>query len=108
MKLEQNYHSTANIVACALGVSRASRDRVPKELWTAKDRGLPVEIVVAQNERDEAAYVVRTLQEAREAGFDLQQIAVFYRAFTRSRAWPRRARGRAADPVCARTMGPHH
>ena len=85
VKLEQNYRSTANIVACALGVIKPSRDRAPKELWTANEGGLPVEIVATVNERDEAAHIVRCVLESREAGLDLRDIAVFYRVNAQSR-----------------------
>ncbi len=85
VKLEQNYRSSANIVACALGVIKPSREREPKELWTSNDGGLPVEVVATQNERDEAAHVVRCIQEAREAGLDLREMAVFYRINAQSR-----------------------
>ena len=85
VKLEQNYRSSQNIVASALGVIKPSRDREPKELWTDNEAGLPVEIVATQNERDEAAHVVRCVLEAREAGTDLREIAVFYRINAQSR-----------------------
>ena len=85
VKLEQNYRSTARIVRAALGVIAASRNREPKELWTANDDGDLIEIVAAQNERDEAALCVRAIREARESGTDPKDIAIFYRINAQSR-----------------------
>jgi DNA helicase-2/ATP-dependent DNA helicase PcrA len=85
VKLEQNYRSTARIVKAALGVIEKSRERVPKDLWTANTDGAPVEIVAAADERDEAAHVVAVIQEARARGVDPKEIAVFYRVHAQSR-----------------------
>jgi DNA helicase-2/ATP-dependent DNA helicase PcrA len=85
VKLEQNYRSTGRIVAAALGVIAPSRERVPKELWTANEPGAAIEVVAAKDERDEAAHVVRMVQEARAGGVDPKEIAVFYRVHAQSR-----------------------
>src|SRR5258706_8707320 len=44
VKLVQNYRSTGNIVAAALGVIAPSHDREPKDLWTAQALGDPVRV----------------------------------------------------------------
>jgi DNA helicase-2/ATP-dependent DNA helicase PcrA len=85
VKLEQNYRSSGRIVAAALGVIAPSRERVPKELWTANEAGALIEVVGTRDERDEAAHVVRVIQEARAAGVDPKEIAVFYRVHAQSR-----------------------
>ena len=85
VKLEQNYRSSARIVRAALGVIAASRNREPKELWTANDEGDVIDIVAARDERDEAALCVRAIREAREAGTDPRHIAIFYRINAQSR-----------------------
>jgi DNA helicase-2/ATP-dependent DNA helicase PcrA len=85
VKLEQNYRSSARIVAAALGVIAPSRERVPKDLWTANEPGRKVELVATSNERDEAAHVVRVIQESQREGIDLKQVAVFYRIHAQSR-----------------------
>ncbi len=85
MKLEQNYRSTGRIVRAALGVIERSRERVPKELWTANAEGAPIDVVATQDERDEAAHVVGAIQEARARGVDPKEIAVFYRVHAQSR-----------------------
>ncbi len=85
VKLEQNYRSTKRIVTAALGVISRSHEREPKELWTANDDGDRVLVVAARDERDEAAYVVDSIQGARAEGTGLREIAVFYRVHAQSR-----------------------
>jgi DNA helicase-2/ATP-dependent DNA helicase PcrA len=85
VKLEQNYRSSKRIVAAALGVIARSHEREPKELWTANDDGIPIRIVGAKDERDEAAFVVDAIQRARADGVDLREMAVFYRIHAQSR-----------------------
>jgi DNA helicase-2/ATP-dependent DNA helicase PcrA len=85
VKLEQNYRSSKRIVGAALGVISRSSDREPKELWTANDDGDPIRVVAARDERDEAAFVVDTVQKARAAGVDPKEMAVFYRIHAQSR-----------------------
>jgi DNA helicase-2/ATP-dependent DNA helicase PcrA len=85
VKLEQNYRSTKRIVAGALGVISRSTEREPKELWTANDDGLPIRVVAARDERDEAAFVVEAIGRARAANVELKDMAVFYRVHAQSR-----------------------
>jgi DNA helicase-2/ATP-dependent DNA helicase PcrA len=85
VKLEQNYRSTKNIVAAALGIIGRSSQREPKELWTANGDGHAVRVVATRDERDEAAFVVEGVRRAREEGTDPREIAVFYRIHAQSR-----------------------
>ena len=85
VKLEQNYRSTNNVVSAALGVIRLARSRQPKELWTSNDAGDPVRVVLAANERDEAALVVQGVRNRIAANVPPNEIAVFYRVHAQSR-----------------------
>jgi len=85
VKLEQNYRSTKRIVSAALAVIAPSPTREPKELWTDNDDGSPLRVVACADERDEAATVVRTIKDAREAGISPRDVAVFYRVHAQSR-----------------------
>jgi DNA helicase-2/ATP-dependent DNA helicase PcrA len=85
VKLEQNYRSSANIVKAALAVIAPALDREPKQLWTAAALGDPVRIRTVPNERDEAAFVVRTVRGELARGVDARKIAVFYRVHAQSR-----------------------
>ncbi len=85
VKLEQNYRSTKRIVSAALAVIAPSTTREPKELWTSNDDGSPIRVVACADERDEAACVVRTIKDARDAGVSPKAVAVFYRVHAQSR-----------------------
>lgn len=85
VKLEQNYRSTKNIVSSALAVIAPSPTREPKELWTDNVDGTPIRVIGCADERDEAACVVRAINDAREAGISPRQISIFYRVHAQSR-----------------------
>ncbi len=92
VKLEQNYRSTANIVEAALAVIQPSTDREPKSLWTENDPGDSLQVVAVRDEHEEGALVVDTIQEARAAGMELRELAVFYRVHAQSRVLEERLR----------------
>ncbi len=85
VKLEENYRSTSNIVRAALGVIAPSREREPKELFTSNETGALVDVVGVGTEREEAALVVGAIRDARDAGIDVRDVAVFYRINAQSR-----------------------
>jgi DNA helicase-2/ATP-dependent DNA helicase PcrA len=85
VKLEQNYRSTKNIVAAALGVIKSAHGREPKSLWTAADKGEKVKIRLVRDERDEAAHVVTVIRREAARGVPPNEIAVFYRIHAQSR-----------------------
>jgi DNA helicase-2/ATP-dependent DNA helicase PcrA len=85
VKLEQNYRSTANIVAAALGVIEPAAEREPKRLWTDAPRGEPIVVRAVRDERAEAAAVVRGIRREMERGVLASSIAVFYRVHAQSR-----------------------
>ncbi|MFO0674965.1 MAG: UvrD-helicase domain-containing protein [Polyangiaceae bacterium] len=93
VKLEQNYRSSGRIVDSALGVIAPSREREPKELWTENEPGEMVDVVAVRDERDEAAHVLRVVEEARKAGVPLSEMAVFYRIHAQSRVLEEALRG---------------
>ncbi len=85
--LEQNYRSTQNILEAAHAVISKNEARVEKRLWTEKECGLPLTIIEAYDEEEEAQYVLGEIQrlEAREI-CDLGDCAVMYRTNAQSRA----------------------
>ena len=85
VKLEQNYRSTKNIVAAALGVIAQAADRVEKKLWTAAADGHKVVVRAVHDEREEAAHIVTTIQGLVARGVRADQIAIFYRVHAQSR-----------------------
>jgi DNA helicase-2/ATP-dependent DNA helicase PcrA len=85
VKLEQNYRSTKNIVAAALGIIKSARGREPKGLFSEGATGEKIRVRVVRDEREEAAYVVSTIRSERARGIDANDIAVFYRIHAQSR-----------------------
>ena len=86
VKLEQNYRSSGNIVRAALGVIEKADERVDKKLWTAEDPGEKVLLRSVRDEREEAAFVVRSIQGHLARGVRGDEIAIFYRVHAQSRA----------------------
>jgi DNA helicase-2/ATP-dependent DNA helicase PcrA len=93
VRLEQNYRSTQRIVRAALSVIAPSRERVPKDLWTANAEGDAVTIRSSTDERDEAAQVVGTIGAWVREGWSRREIAILYRTHAQSRVLEEALRG---------------
>jgi DNA helicase-2/ATP-dependent DNA helicase PcrA len=83
--LEQNYRSTQTILSAANAVIANNLERKPKNLWTAIGSGNPIVRYQAENEHDEAAYVVEEVERLHEAGLGYGKVVVFYRTNAQSR-----------------------
>jgi DNA helicase II / ATP-dependent DNA helicase PcrA len=86
-RLEQNYRSTAAILAAANGLIAHNSGRLGKTLWTNGEPGLPIQLYAAFNERDEAEFVARRVADYVAAGHQRSDIAVLYRSNAQSRAF---------------------
>jgi DNA helicase-2/ATP-dependent DNA helicase PcrA len=75
-RLEQNYRSTAPILAASNVLAARNRHRLGKTLWTTKDHGEPVRVHIARDGEDEARFVV---EEIRKNGLAPQGVAVLFR-----------------------------
>jgi DNA helicase-2/ATP-dependent DNA helicase PcrA len=87
--LEQNYRSTQNILQAANHVVRKNRYRKEKKLWTENPEGELLTFYVAEDEMDEARFVVQKIMEPISTGESIRpyrDIAVFYRINAQSRA----------------------
>jgi DNA helicase-2/ATP-dependent DNA helicase PcrA len=84
--LEQNYRSTQAVLDVATAVISPNESRKPKSLWTENPRGVPVQLHEAYDERDEALYVVRQIEQLRRDGSRYGDVAVTYRTNAQSRA----------------------
>src|SRR5438067_3212617 len=84
--MDQNYRSTQSILQVANSLIEHNLQRKPKSLWTESEEG---ELVVrhrADNEHDEAWFVVTEVQRLiDEEGFRYGDVAVFYRTNAQSR-----------------------
>ena len=86
IKLEQNYRSTENILSVANSVVNNNKNRNKKILWTNKEIGIPVQLIQAANERDEAQKIVRIIEDkVKHEGRKLSDFLVLYRLNAQSR-----------------------
>ena len=85
IKLEQNYRSTSNILDAANQVISHNDGRKDKTLWTEHGSGEKICVYCAQDEREEAAWIVQEIQELRRRGVSLGETAVLYRTNAQSR-----------------------
>lgn len=84
--LEQNYRSTSNILEGANALIAQNKQRYEKKLWSALGAGEKIGVYIAENEREEAQFVVEKLMShARERSFSLSDAVVFYRTNAQSR-----------------------
>jgi DNA helicase II / ATP-dependent DNA helicase PcrA len=83
--LEQNYRSTQTILSAANAVIANNLERKPKNLWTAFGAGNPIVRYQAENEHDEAAFVVEEVERLHEQGLGYGSVVVFYRTNAQSR-----------------------
>ncbi len=77
--LEQNYRSTAPILAVANAVSEQDRDGYRKTLWTDREGGSVPELAFPRDETEQARDVCERVLAAREEGTELREQAVLYR-----------------------------
>jgi len=85
LRLEQNYRSTKCILAAAGAVIACNTGRKGKQLWTTNDHGELITLHTASDERAEARYVLRQVQQLLADGHAGKDIAVFYRTNAQSR-----------------------
>ena len=85
IKLEQNYRSTSNILDAANQVIAHNAGRKEKALWTDAGEGEKIRVYRALDERDEAAWVVRSIEGRMKRGARAGDFAVFYRTNAQSR-----------------------
>ena len=87
IKLEQNYRCTGNILKVANSVIKNNEVKYKKELWTENEEGNLPKVYKADNEYDEATYIVTQIEHLkREEYYKYSDFAVLYRMNTQSRA----------------------
>ncbi len=87
IKLEQNYRCTQNILKVANSVIKNNEVKYKKELWTQNEEGNQVHIYQANNEYDEASYIIEQIEHLkREEYYKYSDFVVLYRMNTQSRA----------------------
>ncbi|MFW5420393.1 DNA helicase PcrA [Nocardiopsis sp. CNT-189] len=86
--LEQNYRSTQTILNAANAVIERNDGRRAKNLWSDQGAGPRITGYVADNEHDEAAFVVGEIDTLNDEGAAKpSDVAVFYRTNAQSRVF---------------------
>lgn len=84
IKLEQNYRSTAHILHAANSVIENNNERVDKVLYSNKGEGEKLSYYIADDEADEANYIVSNIRRTAHGNYN--QFAILYRTNNQSRA----------------------
>ena len=87
VKLEQNYRSTANILAAAHSVIEKNYNRKDKKLWTSAEEGSKIAYFRADDERDEARYVAQEIDRMKSSDRMYSDFAILYRTNAQSRTF---------------------
>ena len=73
--LEQNYRSTKSILSCADSIIKKNEKQLDKTLWTKKDFGEPINVLVNFDERDEAKRIAQyILKLQQQNSFNYNQL----------------------------------
>ena len=87
VRLEQNYRSTGTILNAANALIAHNSGRLGKNLWTSGEKGEPIKLYAAFNERDEAEFVMQRIREWVQRGGVRKDIAILYRSNAQSRVF---------------------
>lgn len=84
-RLEQNYRSTGNILNAANSIILNNSSRMGKNLWTEDKSGDLIKIFSANDEIDEANFVVESIQNHISENYKRNEISILYRSNAQSR-----------------------
>ncbi len=102
VKLEQNYRSTRPILDAAHAVISRAHRRREKKLWTEREGGAPLSLLVSQDEHEEGEHIARAVEASHGEGVRWEEIAVLYRTNAQSRAVEEALRRRRIPYVIVR------
>jgi DNA helicase II / ATP-dependent DNA helicase PcrA len=80
IKLEENYRSTQPILSFTNDIIRNAAEKYTKTLFTKREGELRPMVFAGANEREEAAFIVRTVSKLLAKGVALPDIAVLFRS----------------------------
>ncbi len=90
IRLEQNYRSTAHILAAADGIIAHNDGRLGKTLWTDTGEGEKVAVHGVWDGDEEARLVGELIEQRQRAGCPLNEMAILVRAGFQTRAFEER------------------
>ncbi len=80
IKLEENYRSSQPILSLTNDIIRNATEKYTKTLFTRIEGKRKPRLFAGRDEREEAAFVTRKIEELRKAGVELANIAVLFRS----------------------------
>lgn len=80
IKLEENYRSTQPILSLTNDIIRNAAEKYTKTLFTSIEGDLKPMVFAGRDEREEAAFIVRTINKLLAKGVELHDIAVLFRS----------------------------
>jgi DNA helicase II / ATP-dependent DNA helicase PcrA len=93
IKLEQNYRSTGNILEAANSLIGNNKVRKEKKLWTASGDGPLIDLLIVQDDEEEATSVVERIQLERfKKDTPYSNFAILYRTNAQSRSFEEQLR----------------
>ncbi|MDG3548611.1 3'-5' exonuclease, partial [Methanobacterium formicicum] len=88
MVLDQNYRSTGNILKAANSVIMSNERRRKKNLWTARDMGDKIHVLLSPNEYKEAEFIMSEIKKLHDfQGCKYGDMAILYRINAMSRIY---------------------
>ncbi len=78
--MPQNYRSTPEILNAANSLIAKNEQRIRKELVPVCPHGLAVQVHEAKTEKEEARWILQTIQSLHQEGIEYRDIAILYRA----------------------------
>ena len=80
IKLEENYRSTQPILSLTNDIIRNAAEKYTKTLFTSIEGDLRPMVFAGRDEREEAAFIVKTIKRLLAEGVELSDIAVLFRS----------------------------
>jgi DNA helicase II / ATP-dependent DNA helicase PcrA len=84
IKLEENYRSTQPILNVANAIMEDVKESFKKRLFSHIEGELPPVVVSARDENEQSRYVAQSIDELRQNGAPLSEIAVLFRSSSHS------------------------
>lgn len=85
IKLEQNYRSTKNILKAADTLIKKNNIRKEKTIFTDNEDGEDIKVFGLPTDKEEANFIAKEIISLRNEGYNLNDIAIFYRTNAQSR-----------------------
>lgn len=80
IKLEENYRSTQPILSLTNDIIRNAAEKYTKTLFTSIEGDLRPMVFAGRDEREEAAFIVKTIKKLLAKGVEFHDIAVLFRS----------------------------